>query len=115
MWASTIRYQGSVGGKLRSLHWNSSSCECESGWLASGGEEGGVGVSWITREDSPCNSSCVESPINGSLYKSNFNLRGHIGGVGLKMNIICVSLETLTFSIISFYVGKISSLEPSRR
>lgn len=102
MWASTIRYQGSVGGKLRSLHWNSSSCECESGWLASGSEEGSVCVSWITREDTPCNSSSVAFPINGSLYKSSFNLRGHVGGVGFKNEYYCASVETLTFSIISF-------------
>lgn len=86
MWASSIRYQASVGGKLRSLSWSTSKAndaeseESPGGWIVAGTEEGGVGVSWISREeDQKLFSSCSGS--NGKLYKSSFNLKGHVGGV----------------------------------
>ena len=83
MWASRIRNQGSVRGKIRSLHWiDSTSPECNSGWLSHGNEDGSLGVSWIKMRGGCCSSDTnIESSVEGSLYKSHFSLKGHNGEV----------------------------------
>jgi hypothetical protein len=88
MWASGVRYQTSATGKLNSLHWTGCSRSTpedsgDGGWLAIGSEDGNVGINWISTANG-CTGEptrCTEQTSNGSFYKSNFNLRGHIGGV----------------------------------
>lgn len=79
MWASSARYQATVGGKLRSLHWLESNSG-SGGWLATGADDGIAGINWIAAEADT--ASNVESGGDCTMYKSSFNLKGHTGGVG---------------------------------
>ncbi len=85
MWASSAKLRCSSPSATRSLDWVESR-DGAGGWLATGGEEGTVGISWIedrtevkaAGDKSDDNFACT---AEGSLFKSHFNLRGHVGQV----------------------------------
>lgn len=84
MWASNARYQATVGGKLRSLHWLESNSG-SGGWLAAGADDSTVGINWIAAEPDAGGSYNVEEGGDCRLYKSGFNLKGHTGGVSEEL------------------------------
>ena len=90
MWASGARLEGTCGSNILSIDWMEAR-DSSGGWLATGCASGTVGVSWVsykrdadskeeTREDQPVREN-VAIAREGSLFKSHFILRGHIGEV----------------------------------
>ena len=98
MWASGARLEGTCGSTIKSTDWKESS-DGSGGWLATGCSAGTVGISWIScpsarstsriegEEAGTCDIHAPEgvyatpSDGEGSLYKSHFLLRGHLGEV----------------------------------
>ena len=79
MWASPARYQATVGGRLRTLNWLQCSDSKTSGWIATGADDGTVGINVV--ESEPREDWSVGRARDGCIYKSCFNLRGHTGEV----------------------------------
>lgn len=95
MWASGTRLEGTCGSNILSIDWMEAR-DSSGGWLATGCASGTVGVSWVsykrdvestdsiskeeTREDQPLQEN-IALAREGSLFKSHFILRGHIGEV----------------------------------
>ena len=80
MWTSAAKFRGSWS-TVRSLDWQQS-VGGKGGWLATGGMEGTVGISWIeSRAGANEGTSCIAHTDDACLYKSHFNLRGHVGEV----------------------------------
>lgn len=86
MWASTAKLERTSSSPILSADWKEAS-DGSGGWLATGGGTGTVGISWIdyptrdNEEKKDDSRAYVVGSEEGSLYKSHFILRGHIGEV----------------------------------
>ncbi len=89
MWASGAKLCSSTPCAIRSIDWEENG-DGGGGWLAAGGEEGTVGISWIdgrgaVRELKDVEARQIEDNLacteESRLYKSHFHLRGHVGQV----------------------------------
>ena len=68
---------------MRTLNWLQCSDSKTSGWIATGADDGTVGINVV--ESEPREDWSVGRARDGCIYKSCFNLRGHTGEVWTRV------------------------------